>query len=250
MVGTENLDANATGLIGCLASAATVLWRRWPRNMIANLLDTHVDTPEGIHFTLAGMCPHCHRETVFMMVTNPDVETTHGSAYKAYYKAWAVMLCVGCKKHILGAVETENHATDCKYLEHFPLGTPNDDVASEIPDELRPSFQEAIRCCWVRSFQASVLMCRRCLQVSCDREKAQGKDLFSQIDNLASAGRITETLRKMAHRIRLLGKRGAHGDYSDIDSTITDKDAIEAIEFMQHYLEHVYVLPAKLDKEP
>jgi hypothetical protein len=50
----------------------------------------------------------------------------------------------------------------------------------------------------------------------------------------------------MAHRIRLLGKQGAHGDYSDIDATITEKDAEDAITFMRHYLEHVYVLTEQL----
>src|SRR5262249_25705483 len=96
-------------------------------------------------------------------------------------------------------------------------------------------------------FKATVLMCRRSLQVSCDREKATGKDLFTQIDDLAQKQLITEPLKKMAHRIRLLGKKGAHGDYSDIDETITEKDADDAIKFMRHYLEHVYVLPSQLE---
>jgi hypothetical protein len=43
------------------------------------------------------------------------------------------------------------------------------------------------------------------------------------------------------------GKKGAHGDYSDIDDTIGEKDAGEAIKFMRHYLEHVYVLPKQLE---
>jgi hypothetical protein len=96
------------------------------------------------------------------------------------------------------------------------------------------------------AFQATVLLCRRSLQISCDREKAVGKDLFKQIDDLAAKQHITEPLRKMAHRIRLLGKQGAHGDYSDIDDTITEKDADDAITFMRHFVEHVYVLTARL----
>jgi hypothetical protein len=55
-------------------------------------------------------------------------------------------------------------------------------------------------------------------------------------------------LRKMAHRIRLLGKKGAHGDYSDIDDSILDKDADDAITFMRHYLDHLYVLLARLNE--
>src|SRR5450631_3802712 len=34
--------------------------------------------------------------------------------------------------------------------------------------------------------------------------------------------------------------------YSDIDDTVTEKDADDAITFMRHFVEHVYVLPARL----
>jgi hypothetical protein len=78
-------------------------------------------------------------------------------------------------------------------------------------------------------------------------EKASGKNLFAQIDDLASKQRITEPLKKMAHRIRLVGKQAAHGDYSDIDATITEKDADDALSFMGHYVEHVYILPKQLE---
>jgi hypothetical protein len=72
-------------------------------------------------------------------------------------------------------------------------------------------------------------------------------DLYSQIDDLAQRGDITSPLKEMAHRIRLLGKIGAHGDYSDIDDTIAMQDADDALKFVRHYLEHVYVLRAELD---
>src|SRR5580700_9964203 len=91
--------------------------------------------------------------------------------------------------------------------------------------------------------KAVVLMCRRSLQASCDIERANGNDLFAEIDDLASKRRIAEPLKKMAHRIRLLGKKGAHGDYSDIDATIGEIDANQALTFMRHYFDHVYVLP-------
>ena len=70
-----------------------------------------------------------------------------------------------------------------------------------------------------------------------------------QIADLADKQRITGTLKEMAHRIRLLGKKGAHGDYSDINDNITEKDAEDAITFMRHYLDHVYVLPKRLEED-
>jgi len=154
------------------------------------------------------------------------------------------MQCQACLKFILATVYRVNGPY--QYETHYPIGKPDDSVEEVIPAEIRTAFQEALRCRWIKAYQATVLTCRRALQVSCDREQAQGKDLFTQIDDLAAKQRITEPLKKMAHRIRLLGKRGAHGDYSDIDATIGEKDADDAITFMRHYLDHVYVLPAKL----
>jgi hypothetical protein len=142
------------------------------------------------------------------------------------------------------------------------MGSPDDSLDEVIPLEIRTPFKEALRCRWVSSYQATVLMCRRSLQVSCDKEllereekepteqerkRNSRKDLYDQIDELAAKQRITEPLRRMAHQIRLLGKKGAHSDYSDIDQSVGEGDADAAITFMRHYLEHVYTLPAKLD---
>ena len=167
-------------------------------------------------------------------------------------RAVTALRCQGCRKFILGFVYWQGHSNwasspaAIKYETHYPISLPSDDLPTGIPDAIAHNFKEALRCRWIKAYQATVLMCRRALQVSCDSESAVGNDMYKQIDDLASKQLITEPLRKMAHRIRLLGKRGAHGDYSDIDATITQKDADDAIKFMGHYLEHVYVLPAEL----
>ena len=158
----------------------------------------------------------------------------------------AIMQCQSCSKFILGCASQAPGPGQWEYRWHYPLGTPDDSLSSHIPTEVAADFKEAIRCHGVKAICATVLMCRRSLQVSCDREKAAGKDLFTQIDDLASKGTITDALRKMAHRIRLLGNKGAHRDYSDINNLLIEKDADDAVLFMRHYLEHVYVLPARL----
>lgn len=226
-------------LIRLICKSLVTVWQKWPKDMkLSNVWNNLAG------FTLSGECPHCHHDSAFMSVTEPyrqgdgDRQLLVGAAR-----------CVACNGFILGILKTvrvDLHHSRFDYHEHFPLGTPNDSVAPEVPAEIASDFREALRCRWVKSYKATVLMCRRSLQVSCDMEKAIGKDLFTQIDDLATKQRITEPLKKMAHRIRLLGKKGAHGDYSDIDDTITPNDADDAVKFMQHYLEHVYVLPAKL----
>ena len=133
------------------------------------------------------------------------------------------------------------------YEAHYPLELPDDSLPEETPEEILGDLKEACKCYWIKSFKATVLMCRRALLASCNKEQAAGRDLYSQIDDLVEKERITGTLKKMAHRIRLLGKKGAHGDYSDINDDITEKDAKDALTFMLYYLQHVYVLPKQLE---
>jgi hypothetical protein len=202
-------------------------------------------TPQS--FILSGVCPHCSTEAAFISVTQPFEEKnpTEGS------RIIAALQCISCHEYILGIARYVPSAGyrsfSPVYEAHYPLGRPQQIVSGDIPDPIKASFNEALRCRWMDAFGATVLMCRRALQVSCDQGKAVGSDLYNQVDDLAKKGKITEPLRSMAHRIRLLGNKGAHGDYTDIDETVTNQDADDAIVFMQHFLEHVYVLPAKLD---
>jgi hypothetical protein len=200
-------------------------------------------------FRLVGTCPHCGAKAAFETVSKFFIEEdANGSPNRIV----GTLRCAGCNEYILGILRFEGDifggsGKPSVYDSHYPLGKPDDSVSDDVPDGVKEDFKEALRCHWIGAFKAAVLMCRRSLQVSCDREGAQGRDLFSQIDDLAANQHITEPLKRMAHRIRLLGKKGAHGDFSDIDDTIGEQDAADAIKFMRHYLEHVYELPARLD---
>jgi len=237
-------EAKQLSVIEFLCGDLAFLWQEWPMPMTVTTLNV-----DEHRFSFNGVCPHCGRAACFMIVAGPYIEEADlgiGTGYKYV----AAMQCQGCRGHILGLATRIHNVPRFQYLIHYPLGKPNDSVDPNVPEQVRSSFSEALRCRWIKAFQATVLMCRRSLQISCDMEDAKGKDLFSQIDDLAKRGRITGPLRNMAQRIRLLGKIGAHGDYSDIDTTITEDDANDAITFMRHYVEHVYVLPAKLAKKP
>lgn len=217
------------------------------------------------NFALNGICPHqgCNRPSVFLRVQSSNTGVIRTTPQGLPVVRWvAILQCQGCQKFILGIVEQIHNQGVYTYLEHFPAGSPDDSVSEHVPEEIQIPFKEALRCRWIKAYQATVLMCRRSLQVSCDKELLEGddneptkaekkqnsrKDLFQQIDELAAKQRITDPLRQMAHQIRLLGKRGAHSDYSDIDQTVGEPDADSAILFMRHYLDHVYILPTQLN---
>ena len=148
----------------------------------------------------------------------------------------------------MGVLAHNATGTRYEYEKHYPIGRPDDSTSPEIPEPIAGEYREAIRCRWVNAYRASVLLCRRALEVSCQLEKAQGKLLFDKIEDLAGRQMITGTLKRMASRIRLLGNTGAHGDYMEVLDNITEADADDALQFMEHYLNYVYVFPARLNQ--
>ena len=130
------------------------------------------------------------------------------------------------------------------YKESFPLGNPDASVDKTIAAGVRADFVEAQRCRSVNAYKATVVMCRRSLQASCQDLKAEGTRLIDQIDDLAAKGKITTALRDMAHDVRKLGNEGAHPDEDGLGDVIPE-DADDIIEFTRQYFEHVYVMPAR-----
>ena len=197
-------------------------------------------------FTLRGHCPHCLRDAVFTQVTSVFIE--NGRPVVGASRWVAGLQCQGCLKHILGLViHDPNHyyqGLTIAYETHYPLEKPNDDVAQEIPPEIKADFQEALRCRHVNGYNATVEMCRRAVESSCEE---QGADpnlvLDKKIDWLFNQGKITKPLQDMAHKIRLGGNRGAHPP-----KRITEDEADAVIEFTNQYFHHIYVMPKRLDK--
>lgn len=205
--------------------------------------------PPQSFFSLRGTCPHCQLKAVFLICqgASPGQNAMH----QADRVALAVMQCQGCLQFILGsAVLGENGLWI--YRQHYPLGKPNDEMAPEIPTHIADDFKEALRCQFVKAYNATVEMCRRAVQACClDRNAPAGKKLVYQIDWLAEQEIITAPLKEMAHRVRLGGNLGAHPpeDPNDPAVIVINEDYANAVvEFTRELFDHVYVMPGRLSK--
>jgi len=146
-----------------LQQTAVFLWKEWPKDMKG------VGRDQQGNFTLTGECPHCRRDSVFMRVTDNFHYSTVGMDRRGYevHRLVAGLQCQGCNELILGCVDHLDGSTDYVYVLHYPLGKPDDTVAEEIPDSIKPDFQEALRCLSVNAYNATGEMCRRALEASC-----------------------------------------------------------------------------------
>jgi len=229
--------ASQASLIDVLCGSVAVLWRDWPRPMEV------ASAGEG-GFVLTGECPHCCRPVAFTSVGRSHTEEQDGRK-----RMIGALQCCGCHKYILGIIcYSVPGPSPCRwfYEAHYPLGEPNDSVSEHVPETIAADFKEALRCHWVKAYNATAEMCRRTVQATCIKHGATGKSLGDQIDGLAAKGIITAPLKDMAQAVRLGGNRGAHA--SDAEGPIGPEDAEALIEFTNHLLQHVYVMPGEMKK--
>lgn len=239
-----------------IGGALTVLWRgEWLRDMIAKDVN-----PSS--FTLTGTCPYpdCKLPSLFTMVTQSIVGSFVFNSQNGNRTA-AIMQCQACQKYILALVWNSVNSSIYRYLEHFPIGAPDQEVAEEVPQHIKEDFQEALRCVFVEAYNATVEMCRRALEAACIQLGApKDKVLERMIDCLEANRKITPYLKDAAHKIRLGGNRGAHPNPDGPpDPTVPEdpnapvekieKEHAEAIiAFTREFFHHVYVGPKMLGK--
>lgn len=172
-------------------------------------------------------CPYCGVYSLFTPRTS--------------FRDYGIYTCNHCNKAVLLI-----GVTDDKFSDQYPKRTPQLDKS--IPIEIANDHVEAIKCFDVGAFKATVVMCRRALQGSVI-EKGTTKDkLKDQINELCDKRIITEDIRDWGHEIRLTGNIGAHPDEDGLKG-VTKEDAEQMMQFMERYLEYVYVLPAKVAEQ-
>ena len=173
------------------------------------------------------ICPYC------------DVHSTTSFQTQKMGKSasFSILKCDNCGELILFIYKNR------RLVDQYPKRIPK--LHKSIPKRVAEDYVEAIKCFDVGANKASVVMCRRALQSSVIEKGAEKDRLVDQIDELYESQTITKDIKDWAHEIRLTGNIGAHPDEDGLQD-ITPKDAEELINFMEEYLNYVYIMPAKV----
>lgn len=111
--------------------------------------------------------------------------------------------------------------------------------ATNLPDDILSSLEEAIKAHAAGCYRAAALMIRRTLEELCDDKSATGKDLKARISALSSVAVIPSELLNAADELRILGNDAAHIEAKSYDK-IGEEESELAIELTKELLKAVY----------
>ncbi|QYU70273.1 DUF4145 domain-containing protein [Leptolyngbya sp. 15MV] len=100
-----------------------------------------------------------------------------------------------------------------------------------LPEEIKQTIDEAVRCFEAACWRAAVVMVRRAIELICDEKEAKGDKLRQRLDDLATKVAITPEVVEALSNLKDLGNDAVHVELKDFDS-IEEKHAQLAIEII------------------
>lgn len=191
--------------------------------------------------TINLRCPVCRHEGAFHgfpggideswsgRVAGPNGTMTTDGQYRIGYRQCPNTTC----KAVLFFVQRQNDL-----VETFPAEVIDFD-ASNLPDKVLSSLEEATKCHAAGCYRAAALMVRKTLEELCADKQATGANLKAKIANLRTTIVISEDLLAAADELRLLGNDAAHVEAQAYDA-IESEEVEVAIELTKELLKAVY----------
>lgn len=174
------------------------------------------------------LCPHCGTKTRLEVQARFQQGRHH----------YCIRQCIECNEVVYAT--SDQDTLDDPFTMYPTLRA---DAAPEYPDNVRENFTEAIRSINGANYKAAVIMTRSALQAATRALGASGKDLKSEIDDLANKNLIPDSLREWAHNIRDGGNLVAH---PEPEKHVGKEDADELVALAESIFEYLYVIPARV----
>ena len=111
--------------------------------------------------------------------------------------------------------------------------------ASEIPEAIKSSFEEAITCHSSACHIAAAIMVRKTLELICHDRGASGRNLKDRLESLSTKLILPPELFQGLDDLRLLGNDAAHLE-SQVFAQIGEQEVSVCIEFTKEVLKATY----------
>ena len=196
-------------------------------------------------------CSKCSNNTSHQVLLSVD-ETCDNPGY-SWSESFQIIECKGCDT--LSFRNTSSNSDDMEYIGDgdvdyikyesiYPSRIAGRNIISEtyyIPTEVRRIYQETIKALNNECPVLAGIGLRALIESVCKEKNANGNNLYEKIDDLVANNILTPTGSVILHKIRNLGNASAHEVRPH-----SPEQLFLAMDVIQHLLQDVYILPAKV----
>lgn len=216
----------------------------------------------------AGICPRCGRNSNFRPIHGAiglafrgDVfPTDRGRGVRGDpYQRLSVFECMGCNERIAVVEELtvgnkpwrESGSGTLRWpgVHWWPPPTAGSAVDSSVPQRIRDTFSEGLRCLGSSAPRGAAVMFGRTLEAiirdrgSATAIKAIEGRLADGLDVMAAEGELTKDLAQWAKELRLARNAGGHDETID---DVTSEEARDLSKLLDQLLQNLYVTPTRI----
>lgn len=180
-------------------------------------------------------CFYCQDKKLFNIISTYIVEDKKNREDREY----AFAVCDSCKQPSLFYRE-DPIGLGLEFWDYDMCVYPKDEriLVYQIPEIVRESYEEAVRCEKAKASIATVVMVGRALEAVCNDFVPDSKSIMTALVKMKDDGVISEELLEWSNELRFLRNQGAHAT----SNKISPNDASDSIDFLQAILEILYHL--------
>ena len=201
---------------------------------------------------LVTTCPHCESQKMtFIFQGESQMMIDDLPEWNTF---WICSLCDNAVIAVLVASSEIGHTHNPESLtnqmmNHYAIASmyPKLEVTApdHIPERILDVYNEGNDCLSHHNCTSAGIMFRKVLEMTTieigpDDSSFRSKPLYHRIEALAATQRLPDSMRELAHEIRLGGNVAAH------EETYSQKEAEEMQAFTELFLTYLFTLPHKI----
>jgi hypothetical protein len=188
------------------------------------------------------ICPFCEEEGNFALAGHAEKQKSN-SKKKLNFDLYQCGNCMAYVQVFWSAAENAvGHPMYDYRVVPWPLGKAQ--PSKNWPPNVQRFWTQAHESLAIENWDAAAVMARSAVQVTMRHKGAVGKDLYAEIENLATNGDLPPLMKEWSHEVRVLGNDSAHPEPNAEPTTA--EDARDIIQFLDSLLQYLYDFPKKI----
>ncbi len=195
------------------------------------------------------ICTHCGNETLMNQIASKINNWDEGYGYYGWDNT-ILLQCPVCKKMTLiqesydSAIGSyiDEYGNEKDYIEEIQLYPMLKMNFNNVPKEINNTYNSALRIKNITP-EISIIALRKTLELICNNQKAEGKNLESKINDLCKKEIFSSKLKDISKITKKFGNLEAHENIK-----VNNTELNYLFDFVTYIIEYLYVIPCRINE--